>query len=493
MPKIFDGETLVAHYNPGVTPFIVVTFIGAFHEHAADTAYLMKEAIEADNITCVGITSRTRNLYISDELKDIAAATAALRQPDQKLIVLGQSSGGYAAIKFAALFKADCAVAFAPIFSLDESDLGFTEEMAQERSFLEMGLRFHRVPREIVCPGMHPSLEDCPSPLLVVYDIHNQSDHYSAGLIEAQFPTARFVRARNIGHAALDQLDQNRLLFTLLRHLSDDDMDAAYFLLRRLTRNNETAVAELMVRIARWRPSMVEVALRSTRARETLKEETRSRHAFNTVRAYQFVKRGMVDTAISHLSALYPNLFQEKKAGDLQTGLFLVISWHGDLLTYDSDHSRVVLLAEGFSAKRSAPAILDMRDDEPRLIIQARSSDIALTLDESSAAENGKSFSVVPVHGSMIVAFRRGGHFLRGAAGQIPVFDAAEALDWEQFALVPIPESALFRERAGLNWFDETLMTVQSEGASSASRVADADSVRRKIAFRSFLKFFGGK
>ena len=496
MPIIFNGDTLVVHHNPSDSPFLLVTFIGSFHEHQTDHNYLMRNTVERSGIACIGVTTRVRNLFICDEIKAVAALVQTKRRRGQKMIILGQSSGGYACLKFADLFGADYVLAVAPVFSMDVDDLGLTEEMREERQFLQDAIRFHKPPREIIRTGMRPGPEDCSVPTLFLYDNHVESDTYAIERYMRLFPQARYLRARNFGHAVLERLDERSQWYTVLSHLANDDVGSATNLLMRLTRNNEAAIAELMVRIARWRPRMVPVALETARAKECLTHDARPRQEYNNILAYELAARGDVAGAWAHLRSVHPTLFPQQSAPSANTaddqagrGLFLVLSWHGDVLSYDNSRAQVVLSPGTLHAKGPVPALLDLRGPTPRVVIQMRAGEVDVVLDEESAAGQGPGFEVERLEHAM-VAFRRGNLYLQGRRRSVPPFFSHSIQEWERYALLPVPQQEVLREKTGLNWFDEAVVAVRTEQKAPLS--AEADSARRKASFRSFLRFFSG-
>ena len=487
MPIIFNGQDMVAHHHPGGSAYLLVTFLGAFHEEEADATYLMKDHAERDGIHVVGVTSRVRNLYLSPEIDEVAARVHELRRPGQKVILLGQSIGGFAAIKFADLFGADQVVAFSPIFSVDETDLCLTPAMEGERQILRSAIRFHRVPLDIIRPGMRPGPETCSAPVLIAYDVGNSNDAFAANRFGELFPAGRIVRAKNLGHAVFDRLHDSNLFATLLGLLAADDMDGAQLLVERTIRNSEAALTELLVKIARWRPAMVPVALRTARMRDNLKPDLRRSATFNTVLAYELTARGDMAGACDHLREIYPELFPREVR---DTGLFLVVSHHGDVLRYE--HGEVRLVPGMLNKAGSAPVLLDVRASGRRFIIQLRTGDTTVIADRRGAERDGvadDAFNVVPVPGRSLVAFRRGGAFMRGDFNSLPVFTAAEALAWEQFALIPVSNLDVFRESASLNWLDQAAVAVR-EGSGPAPAAGPAT---RKTAFRSAMqRFFAG-
>ena len=380
--------------------------------------------------------------------------------------------------------------------------------MQQERDFLQTAIRFHRAPREIIRPGMRPGPENCSVPILFVYDSEVQSDTYAIERFTSLFPASHFVRAKHFGHAVFDKLNEHRPWTALLGLLGADNVAGAVQLLTRMTRNNDVAIAELMVRIARWRPAMVAVAMRTARARDYLTEKTRHRYAIDNIVAYEFAARGDVAAASATLRAQHPSMFPDLPPSDEERagrGLFLVLSWHGGVLTYDNDQGHAVVSGETLRTKARAPALLDLRGGAPRLVIQLRSGEHTVALDSGGDATQDGAFEVVPERNGL-VAFRRGARFLWAHAHGSPDFRSDAVNDWERFALLPVPEQSSLREKLGLSWIDEAVMTVREGSAkgapakagpakgaatkTAAAAEAEADSARRKVAFRSFLRFF---
>ncbi|MBE7211037.1 MAG: hypothetical protein INR65_08455 [Gluconacetobacter diazotrophicus] len=499
MPLIYSGDVLALHHNPGDTPFLLVTFMGAFAEHSATTTYQMREIVEKEGIACAGVTNRVRNMYVHPEIEAVIERIRALRRPDQKVIVLGQSLGGFAAIKYADRLGADQVIAFSPIFSLDETDLGLSEHQTYELAILRGAIRFHRVPLEIVKPGMRPGPEDCSAPLLITYDIGNANDSFAAARYAEVLPTAHMVRIKNMGHATFNRLEegQSHFLPDLLKHLAAGDQAAAARMLLRLSRNSEAALVELMIRLARWRPETVAGALRTPRARTVLKDETRRHHQYNDILVYEFIRRGRLEAAVSHLRGLHQDLFRAAQDGadaaSRKPGLFLAISFHGDLLKYDLERKEVICTPSGLHDRKRVPAIVDLRRAVPRLIIQTRSGERPVVADRGGRDDTATALEVVPINNEHHVAFRRDGAFLRTDFNSTPVFVAEVALDWEYFALVPIPDPAALSRATGMNWFDGLSLPSPDAAPPTPGNTPGTSPPPRKTAFRSVLqRFFAG-
>lgn len=482
MAIIYNGEVLVAHHNPGDTSYLLITLIGLYHENDAETDYLMRELVEREGITCIGITTRLRNFYLHDEMHEIAALVRRTRRSGQMVIVIGQSSAGYAAVKFADLLGADQVLAFSPIFSAHEADLGLTEDMQREIGFLRGAVRMHRIEQEVVRPGMRPGPEDCSAKLAVIYDTANESDAWAATCYANMFPQTRTVRFTNLGHETLDHLqrDQSHLLLTILDRLMRGDEDGAFEWLKYLSRRSETAITALMVQIARWRPSELERALRTERAQAVLTPDVRQRHQFNDICVYEFVRRRQTGAALARLREILPILFTKQDPPEC-TSKFLVMSYHGDLMTLERGGKKVTMTPRALFDDECVLLILDTSHDHPRVLMQMRDGEQAVTLDPGSAVTYGEGFEIVPVPDSGLVAFRRGNAFLKADYRSAPLFASAAILAWECYALIPVNDPEALARRFGINWFDQV-----SQGM--ADQTTKGTTATRRTAFRSLLQ-----
>ena len=486
MALIFSGESLVAHHNVGNTPYLLVTFIGAFYEKEAETLYFLKDFAEGDNVSCVGVTSRERNFYLSDEINEIARKTQALRRPSQKIVLIGQSVGGFAAVKFAALFAADYVLAFSPIFSVHEDDLDLPKDDRESRHFLQQALKFHRIPPEVIKSGMHPAKADCNCPLLLVYPADISIDKQAADLFRNIFPSAVYIQANYLGHAVFEHVVNRGVMLPILDHLVDDNVDGARHLIRRALRNNEIAISELIVRVARWRPAMVPVALRTSRARESLKSD--DRYHFSLVYSYEMVARGQTARAITYLQQFYAHMFPDNGP---ESGLFVVISYFGDVLTYDSDLAQVIFAPDTLRGnKRRTPALLDLRSTTPGLIVRTRSADLSVFFG-GATAEPPREFEVLPVCGNSLMTIRQGERYLHGAQHSVASFSASEALAWEHLALLPTSGKSGHDEISSLGWLDQSILAVRVASPPTKTGLS-AEASDRRTKFRAFLRLFGG-
>lgn len=105
---IFNGKDICVHYNEGHTDFLLITFMGIGHETAWENQYFAKPFVENQNISCLGIVSKERNWYVTDEIQNVFAIIDAVRATYKKIITIGLSAGGVCCIKILCLFKVRC-------------------------------------------------------------------------------------------------------------------------------------------------------------------------------------------------------------------------------------------------------------------------------------------------------------------------------------------------------------------------------------------------
>lgn len=104
---VFEGDELVVHYHQAETDYILVTFEGAHeHEHAT-SAFFGKPVIEKLGISCVGITAKANHWYLSKETKTAQEYTRDITKKFPKVIIIGNSMGGHAALAWSKFLNAD--------------------------------------------------------------------------------------------------------------------------------------------------------------------------------------------------------------------------------------------------------------------------------------------------------------------------------------------------------------------------------------------------
>ncbi len=119
---IFEDEEYVAHLREGSSSFVLVTFAAIRAQEAIDGTFFAKQPCDKLDITAVGLVAKTNSWYrapgIDDALREMQRHTA--RYDD--VYAYGSSMGGYAAIKYSRVLRANHVLALAPQWSLDRRE-----------------------------------------------------------------------------------------------------------------------------------------------------------------------------------------------------------------------------------------------------------------------------------------------------------------------------------------------------------------------------------
>ncbi len=149
---IFDGEEIAVHLNKGASDFLLITFIGIGHEERWRDQYFAKPFVEKEQINCLGIVTKKRNWYVSDEMQEVLKYIDQIRSFYKKIVTIGLSSGGYAALKYSSLLKSNFTIVMAPQLSIDPDEWPTIPEWAQlcSQKMKGMGIKVENVQGSIL-------------------------------------------------------------------------------------------------------------------------------------------------------------------------------------------------------------------------------------------------------------------------------------------------------------------------------------------------------
>lgn len=195
---IFSGTEVVVHFSKESGRSLFVTFIGAYHEKEATTDFFLQSFVEKNGFCCVGITSHIRGFYLSKEITEVAKLVDAMASNLDRIILIGQLMGGYAAIKYSKLFNASCVLAFAPVYSLDPDEFGSGADL--KRKILARSVVYHCIPHRPEFKEMGVSAADIKGLVILVYDPDQYTDEFNVKAIKREVTDSRSIPVRYLGH-----------------------------------------------------------------------------------------------------------------------------------------------------------------------------------------------------------------------------------------------------------------------------------------------------
>ncbi len=120
---VYRTDLIEVLRRAGATDYLVISF-ATKNEVANGSSYWLKSVADKAGLSMIGFMPRGPNWYPQ---KDVVAAIEVLRgelAAFKKIIVIGTSMGGYAALKYSARLGASHVLSFAPQFSIDPKDVG---------------------------------------------------------------------------------------------------------------------------------------------------------------------------------------------------------------------------------------------------------------------------------------------------------------------------------------------------------------------------------
>lgn len=371
MSIVFKGEELFAHQHRGSSSYLLITFSSAGHIDQASQWFLMRDVVQRNDITCIGITSSSKNFFISPEIFEIEKQTRQLRSRYSEVVILGVSMGAYAAIKYSKLFGATRVISFSPQYSLDADELELDEE---QRVHLRGGMLLHRIVRREEHKTMAPKPHDIQGSIVIIYDTKEIIDEFAAAMFAKALPSIRTIGLRHIGHIAVDMYEQDVSFLRLLRLVREDDgNELEKFLVEKLKRNVRYIVSVLN-EAARRKPHMALRALNSQNpiVRQHIKE-LRASFIENVLMCVLYRRR---DYALAYQLLQSRHLDELPDGGNVQdwsdahgvpryTG-FLLFSELATFLAYDLTKHEMVFVNSITGSPYLRPVIGEISDGEIR-------------------------------------------------------------------------------------------------------------------------------
>ncbi|WP_122040013.1 hypothetical protein [Asaia bogorensis] len=189
---LFEGKEIVVHRNEYHEDYIVITFCPAGISQHAISGFFAETPLNKSKIPAIGVTMKRDYWFISEEENEWLPVIQREISGISKVIVVGCSMGGHAAIRLADSLNADVVLAMSPKWSLDRNECDHIEDRYEKENFrdamLGMGLRQQEVKARII----------------VIYDPHNEVDSYHAAMIAKHVDRVSEAKLFHVGHGIVD-------------------------------------------------------------------------------------------------------------------------------------------------------------------------------------------------------------------------------------------------------------------------------------------------
>ncbi len=493
---VHAGEEIVVHQNHGASDYLLVTFCELHNEHLAHMHYFLKPIVDEANISCIGVMTTVKGFYLSPEMDEVFRIVERERR-GRKVVVFGQSMGGYAAIKHSRALKADYVLACSPFFSMDPDELEFPSD--RHRKILMHSMAHHNVVDRPQFKGMRITAADTHGRVVVFYDPSEFVDVYDAELLRKHLPDAEFVTVPHANHAVYNSSWRASMFSDLVRATRSEDKRAVVREMNRIRRSNAQFMVRSLRKASQRKPLLCLKALHSPRIAEHLDYKTILNDPLNMLLVHTLFARGDRAAAVRHFALVAKEVMQLRAppvdVGDgplLDTVLgqkrCLLMSVHGTFLAYEMTNRAVRLEQHVFGRNDLFPVFAKWANGGSSFYILSNEREIPISLTTGDAGSNTEAQAASPQlveAGAHCIAIRSGDGYLEaGNNGRLHL--AAVLGEHERFVPIPMPEQSSALKAGSLNWFDQVVLTQPPapliENDMSAARQRRAPRWRRLFA-----------
>ena len=490
---IYQGKEIVGYHNIGISDYLLVTFSELHHERLGDGHYFLKQLVEKAGISCIGVINTVKGFYLSPEMTEIHRVVDTVRG-DRKVIVFGQSMGGYAAIKNSASLRADYVIACSPFYSMDEDELELPSD--RHRRILMHSMAHHGVVQRSEFKGMGIRASDCAGRVVTLYDPSDFVDLFDSNLLRRHLPEAEFLPVPHAGHEIYNASWSAEMFASLMRAVRSDDRTALEREVTRLRRDNVQFIIRSLRKAAYHKPDLCLAALHSKRVTENPGFRTILADPMNLLLVYRLFLKGSRAAAARHFAYIAREVLQlnpgrmEMEYGPLvETTLgrtpCLLLSFHGTFLAYNLSTRLICLERHVFNGGDVVPVFARSADGVCRFYIRSERRETLVFLD--GAVPSLARPELVPA-GDHAVAIRSGEAYL--SVSHAARLEAVAAVgEQERFVPLPMSEQSSVVKAGSINWFDQVMLT-QPPAPPLISNQPDA--IRRRRVSRWTRLFASG-
>lgn len=118
---VYEDDYVRAIWRQGASPYVFITF-GDAAVLADDLNFYASKPAEKLDLTVLGIMAKSPTWFPGESIRGVRRAIDERVSPYTERIMHGSSMGGYAALKYSALFAAATVISFCPQWTIDPSE-----------------------------------------------------------------------------------------------------------------------------------------------------------------------------------------------------------------------------------------------------------------------------------------------------------------------------------------------------------------------------------
>lgn len=468
---IYTGQQIIAHGNEGSSDYLLVTFSPLYSEDDAAGLYYLQSHVERADISCIGVMTTERAFFLSREMDEVARLVRIARR-GRKVIVFGQSMGGYAALKYSASLEADYVLASSPYYSVDPDELDLKSD--RERRILSQQMRSHGVPQRPEFKGMGIRNADVSGRLVVIYDPAQRVDAHDVELISKRISRVEVTPAWHAGHVIYDGSWNTAATFGLLDAVRSSQPQAVRQELARLRRSSPVLLLRGLGKAVDRKPKLAGAALRSPAFTTHPDARGPMLSGLNLRLIYVLISNGFRAEAQTHFSFFLREMLGQDHEPLVQDGSgairHLLLGTHGAFLAYDTVQNQIRFDSHIFGRETIKPIVA--RVIEGRLVFSTLSNGTETEVP-SNAWKVERDVVMFPpkilAHGACRLGLQTGDTFFgAGLAGELhthPVIASQES-----FVAVAIQADTNSLAADVPNWFEPDPVAQTAPALDAASR-----------------------
>jgi len=233
------------------------------HEAEAMNGYLLQELAERYSVSCLGITTKQRGFYVTEEIDAVLEAAEPILRRYKTIICVGNSMGGYAALKYSRRFGATHVIAIAPTFSIDPHELDLPSDT--HRKILTRSLEKYKIVPKDGYRGMGIRPADVSGQLAALFDPNESVDYFQLSRIARAVPQIEEIPVFHAGHLVYQMLSTPKLMWSLIQAMLESGAAGLRREVHQIKRAHADPIIQLLRNGAGRHPDLVLRALRSDR------------------------------------------------------------------------------------------------------------------------------------------------------------------------------------------------------------------------------------